>query len=178
MKKIFSLIVLAAFVLSISAQLPAIKTKWKVQTQGIFTSYLPQGYEKTFNTTTFADTLKTKDTVVYIFPVSNGGSAKSNIQTYLYLQFKLISADSTDHGVKIAWFQSADYAKWDTLKAGTSPVAYTKTLTATKTTLYHANGLIDNVYYDGNYVACRIIGAGYSTFKVCPDGIFGTIIKK
>jgi len=178
MKKILSLIILFAFIVNVSAQLPVVKTKWKLQTNGLFTNYIPQGLEKPFNTTSFADTLKTKDTVVYIFPVTNGGNPRSSIVPYLYLQFKLLSADTTDHGVKIAWFQSVDYAKWDTLKAGaTTQIAYVKTLATTKTLLYHSNGLIDNICADGDYIACRIIGSGFAGFKICPYGIFGTFKK-
>ena len=173
MKKIFIFSILACLTISLFSQAPA-TSKWRVLSSGFYNSNLPLGTEKPFNNNTLpSDTLKSGDSLFYVFPYSNAGLAKEAVTISLFQKFKLVAADSA---ITITFWQSQDEVKWDTLKAGTSPVAYTKSVA--KTTSYYANwnGFIDkNTYYNGNYLAIRYRAAVKSGFKTIPYGIVSTI---
>jgi hypothetical protein len=175
MKKILNILIFSLVALSISAQAP-IASKWRTQSGGFYQSYIPVGTEKPFNLT-FADTLKSGDTLFYVFPFSNGGAPRDFSVNSIFQKFKLITADSA---VTITFWKSQDGVKWDTLKAGaTSPTAYSKSIAKTGTTTYiNYNGLVDNsLYYDGNYFAIRYRAAVKTSFKTIPYGVVSNIKK-
>ena len=175
MKKIFNILVFSLIAFTISAQAP-IASKCRTQTGGFYQSYIPIGTEKPFNLT-FADTLKSGDTLFYVFPFSNGGSSRDFTVISDFQKFKLVSADSA---VTITFWKSQDGVKWDTLKAGaTTPTAYTKSVAKTGTTTYiDYNGLVDNsFYYDGNYFAIRYRASIKTNFKTIPYGVVSSIKK-
>ena len=173
MKKIFIISILACLGIALFSQAP-IASKWRVQSGGWYNQNLPLGTEKSFNNNTpAADTLKSGDTLFYVFPFSNAGLAKEYVTISVYQKFKLVAADSA---ITETFWHSQDGIKWDTLKAGASPVAYTKAIA--KTSSYYAiwNGFIDiNKYYTGNYFAIRYGAAVKSGFKTIPSGVVSTI---
>ena len=168
MKKILLFIGLCAFAMIVSAQAPTISTKIKTSKP------VQVGYEQTFNVS-LKDTLKSGDTLFYIFPISTNGAKKYYVIPSLSQDFKLVSADAA---VTATFYESFNGTKWDTIKQKYAKTTYSKTISLT--TGYHKyyNGMVDSViYFDMDYYAVRYIAATNSSFKTIPSGRFQTILK-
>lgn len=175
MKKILFFSLLALICAFLSAQAP-IASKIKTYTN------VAQGVWQAFNTTSSGshlDTLKSGDTLMYVFQVThyNTATGKVNVDKkkcypYLYQKFGIAAADTA---VDIAFYTSIDGTNWVALTAGSSPSAWTTTR-AKAATWAEINGWSGAAWFVGDYFAERLICKTKTGCKLVPYGYFGTII--
>jgi hypothetical protein len=156
MKKILSLILMFVCVVAIQAQLPVaskIKTMTAVQ----------QGYTANFNSS-YTDTLKSGDTLFYVCAVTH----YNEVNPYLQVNFNKIAADTT--AVVTLWQSmtgvTTSSTSWNQVKSGSSPSAWSATISAN--TEYDGHSL--PIWFAGRYIGIRFIGKTKTGFKTRPYG--------
>ena len=158
MKK-FSLLLVSLLVSLISFSQSASKVK----------SYnLKQGEYVQFNSAK-TDTLKSGDSIAYVFRISRSNS----ITPIIDLRPLVIANDTT---IALTVLESIDGITYYAVNAGTSPSAYTKTVAKGSTAIEY-NGASDVVWYEGRYLKLLFIAKTKSGFKKVLSGYVGANIK-
>lgn len=116
------------------------------------------------------DTLKSGDTISYKVRISHA----NDVNLYQVQKFKKIAADTS---VAVSFWQSMDGTNWYAVQAGSSPSAYTKTVTATNNYNTEYIGEIDQVYFVSRYYKVMFIAKAKTGFKSIPYGSIAVLIK-
>jgi len=153
MKKIIVLLSFLAFVFVGYSQVSS-----KIETH----TNITQGSVCKFNSDKL-DTLKSADTLSYVFQVLHANS----VNPYITQKFDMKAADTT---VTLTFYQSADGINWHVLNAGTSPSAYTKSVTATSGNNVNYVGASDIVWFEAPYLKIMYVAKAKTGFKSIPYG--------
>lgn len=123
---------------------------------------LNQGDYVTFNTS-YADTLKSGDTLSYVFPVTHINC----LWPYMTQKFRLVANDAT---VTVKFYQSMDGITYYQVLAGGTPSAYTKTVATTSGSSVQYSFIQDTAQFESRYLKVMYFAAVNSGFKTIPYG--------
>jgi hypothetical protein len=156
MKRLFSILFLVALVATTFAQLPTtakVKVLNTVQPNGMTTAINPS----------YADTLKSADTLFYKIPINHGLVGFPYISQ---LFRKTAGADTSV--ITVTFWQSVDGVhNWVPVKAGASPSAYSVSLTKAiqKVGQIEIDFWQNIVWFQSSYLGVRYVATTVSGFK-------------
>jgi hypothetical protein len=119
---------------------------------------------------TLTDTLKSNDTVTYVFPVTH----VNGIYPIIDLREKLKSTGDTTIAMTV--YESMDGITYYAVNAGSSPSAYTKTLAKSVTGIEY-NGASDVVWFESRYLKLMFVSPARTGFKKILSGYIKFTIK-
>jgi hypothetical protein len=162
MKKLFSLLFLASFVLTAFTQVPVITSK--VKTLGTLSA---NGLTIAINPV-LADTLKGTDTLFYKVPTFHTNTA------YPYLSLIEKKAGTNDTTALLTFWQSVDGThNWQQILNTASPTAWSTTLAkATGTDIDFWRSI---AWFQSTYLGIRLISTGTSTTGKYKNIYYGSI---
>jgi hypothetical protein len=172
MKNIFLIATLICFAFSTFAQLPTVSSKIK-------TGYsVKQGNFITLNPT-LSDTLASGDTLFYVVSIEH----TNMVYPFIVEQWKKTSTADTiviaTYWQSINGFTTAAQAtsnsniatSWKQLNYGTSPGAYSRTVTVTSASTNEIDFWQNIIWFQGRYLGIRYIARAKSGFKYIPQNI-------
>jgi hypothetical protein len=160
MRKLFLLLIILVGDLSLSAQVSS-----KVRNVGKF----EQGQNITFDAS-LTDTLKSNDTVSYVFQISHA----NEVDLIIDQRNKLVAADTA---ITLNFMESSDGITYTPVLAGSSPSAYTKSIlkSAPANVTYICDS--DICWFSEKYLKLMYISKTKAGFKKILSGNLRTNIR-
>jgi hypothetical protein len=153
MKKFLILSVMCLFCIASQAQLAAkIHTSAKVN-EGSYISFNPNK----------ADTLKSGDTISYVFPVTH----INRVVPVIDLRSKLVASDTI---IDVKYWGSMDGITYYQVYAGSSPAVWVTTIAKGAAAGSESNGYTSIAYFGLRYFKIMFIARANSGFKKIPYG--------